>query len=510
MKVWLAALAVGVVFIGTGIVVSDFAMAAASGCGQYGSGKPAHAGFGQVARRYTQSSDPLLYGACANENLTVYAGNSSQTLIWHTGFTWSGTEWIAHEYAGTAHPQSSLWLRGTAQKNLPRPQSGHTYVIAYVCEPLEQGWRCGCNNNQCATTNVWTLQRFTRTGGIDIGGTAQDDDDADELGDIAVVIPSTADISEIGIRPTDVLNELPSGNRAGALQQMREANILSEDERTFREGTTLEDVGVDRIMATNQEVVIENGNDQVLIDLGTEHSTHVESGQREEYVGIGPLTSVLSFVPGVGLGMFVGSIMEQLNNQQALPGAIQQTVIDRYVSPVQSIVDTISDWFSDPDDLDGDGVSDTGTDGDPDGGGVHDTDNPPSDPSCFTGETPVLMADGTLKPIKNISIGEKVMAFNSFGILTPQPVLKTWIHYEKSVIAVNGVQVTPEHRFLTPSGEYRHIGDLVIGDYIVTAEGEITPITSIHTVPGTYTVYNLTVATFHTYVAGGYRVHNFK
>ena len=141
---------------------------------------------------------------------------------------------------------------------------------------------------------------------------------------------------------------------------------------------------------------------------------------------------------------------------------------------------------------------------------AHDPNNPPGDMSCFTGDTFVLMGNGSQKAIADIVVGDTVLAFSEDGALVPQPVTRTWVHFEKEVIDVDGVKVTPEHRFLLPSGEYAHIGDLSVGDEVVNADGTTHVIGSIEAVSGTHTVYNLTVNDLHTYVAGGFRVHNWK
>lgn len=43
-------------------------------------------------------------------------------------------------------------------------------------------------------------------------------------------------------------------------------------------------------------------------------------------------------------------------------------------------------------------------------------------PQCFTSKTPVLMADGTERPIEDIVVGDLVMAFDGFGPLEPAAV----------------------------------------------------------------------------------------
>lgn len=73
---------------------------------------------------------------------------------------------------------------------------------------------------------------------------------------------------------------------------------------------------------------------------------------------------------------------------------------------------------------------------------------------CFVGSTPVLMADGTERPIAAIATGDAVMAFDGVGKLEPRRVIKTWVHDEMEVLELAGVRCTAPHRFLTEDGGY--------------------------------------------------------
>ncbi|UES54002.1 calcium-binding protein [Roseibium aggregatum] len=149
---------------------------------------------------------------------------------------------------------------------------------------------------------------------------------------------------------------------------------------------------------------------------------------------------------------------------------------------------------------------------------------PPRD-YCFAAGTLVTLADGSKRPIEQIQIGDRVAAFLetekvgvAVGSNTTAPILHNPLQVatvtelirntNQKLIEVNGVKVTPGHRFYCADGEFREIGTLNIGDLLVDVEGNPVPITSIKDVPGLHDTYNLTVADFHTYVAGGYRVHN--
>ena len=149
--------------------------------------------------------------------------------------------------------------------------------------------------------------------------------------------------------------------------------------------------------------------------------------------------------------------------------------------------------------------------------------------SCFLPDTKVTMADGSLKNIQDVQIGEKVVGRN--GEISPvlgvhRPSVKESAGGNK-VYAFNGGRffVTAEHPFLTTEGwkaidpviskekhpEISSIAHLKVGDTLITDHGKvvINSITSKEVDPNTI-VYNLILGGDHTYIADGYIVHNNK
>lgn len=151
----------------------------------------------------------------------------------------------------------------------------------------------------------------------------------------------------------------------------------------------------------------------------------------------------------------------------------------------------------------GGGGAGGGGEGDHEGGG-----------GCFVGETLVMMGDRSWKAIKDIHVGEHVMAFDGLEPLEPCRVEAVMVHYDRSVIDVNGILVTPEHRFLTRTGEWCAAGEFTSETMLVLASGITCDVVMtnghLRLLPDRYTVYNLEVERLHTYVAGGFRVHNEK
>ncbi|MDD7911963.1 DUF4214 domain-containing protein, partial [Pseudovibrio exalbescens] len=130
--------------------------------------------------------------------------------------------------------------------------------------------------------------------------------------------------------------------------------------------------------------------------------------------------------------------------------------------------------------------------------------------SCFASNTLILLADGTEKPISEIALEDKVMAFDGLGVLEPREVTDLFVHGKRRVLNVDGTLVTPEHPYLMADGSFRPIGELSSGDMVVQADGSLKAIERIAEEPGLHTVYNFTVEGLHTYVAAGLRVHNIK
>ncbi|HEX8166342.1 MAG TPA: Hint domain-containing protein [Beijerinckiaceae bacterium] len=101
-------------------------------------------------------------------------------------------------------------------------------------------------------------------------------------------------------------------------------------------------------------------------------------------------------------------------------------------------------------------------------------------PECFLAGTPILMADGTEKPIEEVRAGDRVMSFDAKkdkgrGGLVPGEVVRTFQNVTKTIIDLHGLKVTPGHRFLTGEGTFETIAEILRRDgTIVTVDrGEV-------------------------------------
>ncbi|MFE3688053.1 polymorphic toxin-type HINT domain-containing protein [Streptomyces sp. NPDC059095] len=144
--------------------------------------------------------------------------------------------------------------------------------------------------------------------------------------------------------------------------------------------------------------------------------------------------------------------------------------------------------------------------------------------NSFTADTPVLMADGTRKPIKDVRIGDKVAATDpetgEAGPRTVTALIQGSGDKQLIDITTTGtdgktghVTATDGHPFWAPAlRKWLTAAELKAGQWLQTSSGTWTQVSATHHHTQTTTVYNLTVGDLHTYyvVAGAtpVLVHN--
>ncbi|MBC6445337.1 MAG: hypothetical protein GDA50_07950 [Alphaproteobacteria bacterium GM202ARS2] len=133
---------------------------------------------------------------------------------------------------------------------------------------------------------------------------------------------------------------------------------------------------------------------------------------------------------------------------------------------------------------------------------------------CFAAGTPILMADGSTKPIELIEVGDKVASFPEHGCcdqpLESGAASDVFVHDDLDVMNFGDIQVTEAHPFLTDDGEFRSVAELRPGQMVIHHDGTPEHLPAISTGATHMQVFNFTVDDHHTYIAGGYRVHNSK
>ncbi|MGW1894199.1 IPT/TIG domain-containing protein [Streptomyces sp. NPDC002004] len=135
-------------------------------------------------------------------------------------------------------------------------------------------------------------------------------------------------------------------------------------------------------------------------------------------------------------------------------------------------------------------------------------------PNSFTADTPVLMADGTRKPIKDVEIGDEVTATDpSSGETGPRTVTAlikgsgdkqlvdiTLDTDDPSSTKTDTVTATDGHPFWVPKlHQWVDAGHLQTGQWLQTSSGTWIQIAAVRHYRARTTVYNLTVNDQHTY-----------
>jgi RHS repeat-associated protein len=128
---------------------------------------------------------------------------------------------------------------------------------------------------------------------------------------------------------------------------------------------------------------------------------------------------------------------------------------------------------------------------------------------CFLAGTPILMADGTNKPIEKVKVGDLVLSFDEENnLLVADSVKQNFIHKTDEYFILNGsLRVTGEHPFYS-NGQWIKVNELKIGDSLKDRDGSLKTITDMQKVKADVLVYNLEVNPYHTYFASGFLVHN--
>ncbi|MEU8702411.1 polymorphic toxin-type HINT domain-containing protein [Streptomyces sp. NPDC048680] len=134
--------------------------------------------------------------------------------------------------------------------------------------------------------------------------------------------------------------------------------------------------------------------------------------------------------------------------------------------------------------------------------------------NSFTADTPVLMADGTSKPIKDIKIGDKVLAADpetgEAGTRTVTALIQG--NGDKQLVdltigtghtkgAKTGtLTATDGHPFWVPAlHQWVEAGNLKAGEWLQTSAGTWVQVTAVKHRTESTAVYNLTVDDLHTY-----------
>jgi Pretoxin HINT domain len=128
----------------------------------------------------------------------------------------------------------------------------------------------------------------------------------------------------------------------------------------------------------------------------------------------------------------------------------------------------------------------------------------------FDPDTPVLMADGTTKPIKDVKVGDEVKATEpETGETEVRTVTQLHINHDTELtdltVEVEGsgktdLHTTKHHPFWDATeGRWVDAADFQVGHELRTAEGGTAVVTAVRNFVGGREMRDLTVADIHTY-----------
>ncbi|MFE5330229.1 RHS repeat-associated core domain-containing protein [Embleya sp. NPDC056575] len=131
--------------------------------------------------------------------------------------------------------------------------------------------------------------------------------------------------------------------------------------------------------------------------------------------------------------------------------------------------------------------------------------------NSFVPGTPILMGDGSAKPIEDVLIGDEVLATDSStGEQKPEPVVAlidgvgakdlVRLTVEDGERGAEIITATAGHPFWVPElGKWVKAADLEVGQRLRTSSGTWIPISAVEKWSAYQRVHNLTVADLHTY-----------
>ncbi|MEU9150046.1 ricin-type beta-trefoil lectin domain protein [Streptomyces sp. NPDC048417] len=122
----------------------------------------------------------------------------------------------------------------------------------------------------------------------------------------------------------------------------------------------------------------------------------------------------------------------------------------------------------------------------------------------FPAGTPVLLADGTTKPIDEIGVGDAVLAADpATDITRSAPVTATYEHAADKLLEITladggQIRTTPGHRVFVPDRGWVKASVLRVSDSLRTSSGAVD-VSSVRPVTKRQNVWDLSVANLHTF-----------
>ncbi|WP_428986358.1 RICIN domain-containing protein [Streptomyces camelliae] len=130
--------------------------------------------------------------------------------------------------------------------------------------------------------------------------------------------------------------------------------------------------------------------------------------------------------------------------------------------------------------------------------------------NSFPAATPVLLADGSVKRIDAVKVGDRLLATDpDAGTTGPEPVTSTFSHSADQLLQISfadggRILTTPGHRMYVPGRGWVHASSLHRADSLRTPSGALHRVVGIRPVAAPQQVWDLSIADLHTfYVLAG-------
>jgi RHS repeat-associated protein len=127
--------------------------------------------------------------------------------------------------------------------------------------------------------------------------------------------------------------------------------------------------------------------------------------------------------------------------------------------------------------------------------------------ACFAGDTPLLTPEGS-KRIDQFRVGDLVLSrdeYNPDGPVVPKVVEEVFVRTGRILhLHVGGriIKTTPEHPFYVRDRGWTAAAELTVGDLLSSHDGQWAAVEDVLDTGEYEDVYNLRVATYHTYFVG--------
>src|SRR5262249_1574737 len=134
--------------------------------------------------------------------------------------------------------------------------------------------------------------------------------------------------------------------------------------------------------------------------------------------------------------------------------------------------------------------------------------------NSFRPDTLVATATGE-QPIGSLHVGDRVLAYDqATGTTGSYTITAVWVNLDPALVDLSldgeAIETTPHHPFYTMERGWVDAGALWLGAHIRKADGGAGAVQDMMVVARPQLMYNLTVATAHTFFVGNGRwlVHN--